>query len=253
MATGGELVEPSLGLAIASGFIAQMIDGAMGMAYGVSATTFLLTCGIPPAAASASVHTAEVFTTLVSGLSHLRFGNVRWALVRKLAIPGVLGGILGAFLLSSIPGETIKPYVAGYLLIMGVMILLRASKGVRAREVKTWLLPLGLVGGFFDALGGGGWGPIVTSTLIARGSLPRFAIGSVNLTEFFVTVAEAATFGTLIGLEHWRIILGLVIGGVMAAPFAAFLCKKLPTRALMLAVGAAIVVLQIRTLYQALG
>jgi len=246
-------VESSLGLAVAFGFIAQMIDGAMGMAYGVSATTFLLAYGIPPAAASASVHMAEVFTTLVSGLSHLRFGNVRWALVRRLAIPGVVGGILGAYLLSSIPGNTIKPYVAGYLIIMGGVILLRAFKTARTREVKTGLLPLGLVGGFFDAIGGGGWGPIVTSTLIARGSLPRLTIGSVNLTEFFVTVAEAATFGTLIGLGHWRIILGLIMGGVMAAPFAAFLCKKLPTRALMIAVGAAIIALQIRTLYQALG
>lgn len=246
-------MDVSLGIFVAVGFLAQLIDGAMGMAYGVTSTTFLLSVGVPPALASAGVHTAEVFTTLVSGLSHWRLGNVNWALVRRLVVPGVVGGALGAYVLSSVPGDVIKPFVAGYLLIMGVTILFRAFKKAKERELRTGLIPLGAVGGFCDAIGGGGWGPIVTSTLVARGNNPRFTIGSVNLTEFFVTVAEAATFFGLIGLGNWRIIVGLLIGGVIAAPLAAYVCRKLPTRVLMVLVGVAIVALQIRTLWLALS
>jgi len=245
-------MDASLGIFVAVGFVAQLIDGAMGMAYGVTSTTFLLSLGVPPALASAGVHTAEVFTTLVSGLSHWRFGNVNWTLVKRLVIPGVLGGALGAYVLSSVPASAIKPYVAGYLLIMGVVIIFRAFRRVREREVHTKLIPLAAVGGFFDAIGGGGWGPIVTSTLVARGNNPRFTIGSVNLTEFFVTLAEAGTFFALIGLGNWQIIVGLVIGGGLAAPLAAYVCRKLPTRALLLLVGMAIVALQIRNLWLAL-
>lgn len=246
-------MDVSLGIFIAVGFVAQLIDGAMGMAYGVTSTTFLLSIGIPPAMASAGVHTAEVFTTLVSGLSHWRLGNVRWSLVKRLLIPGVIGGVLGAYVLSSVPARTIKPFVAGYLIIMGLAILFRAFRKVQEREVQSKLIPLGAVGGFLDAIGGGGWGPIVTSTLVARGNNPRFTIGSVNLTEFFVTVAEAATFFTLIGLVHWQIIVGLIIGGILAAPLAAYVCRMLPTRILMIIVGIAIVALQIRTLWLALS
>jgi len=234
---------------IAVGFLAQMVDGCLGMAYGVSSTTFLLSLGLPPAAASAAVHTAEVFTTGVSGLSHLRFGNVDRQLIRRLLIPGVIGGILGAYVLTSIPGNVVKPVVAAYLLIMGVRILWKAIRrtGGKGGTVRHFA-PLGVIGGFFDAIGGGGWGPIVTSTLVANGHHPRFTIGSVNLTEFFVTLAEAATFFTLIGLGHWRVIVGLVIGGVVAAPLAAFICRKLPTRALMIVIGALITVLSVRTI-----
>ncbi len=231
------------------GFIAQIIDGALGMAYGVSSTTLLLSIGVPPAAASASVHTAEIFTSGASALSHLRFGNVKKALVKKLVIPGVLGGALGAYLLTAIPGKKIKPFVAFYLFIMGIMILYKSFKKIQEKEVKTKLFPLGLVGGFFDAIGGGGWGPIVTSNLVARGNNPRFAIGSVNLSEFFVTIAEAVTFFTIIGLVHWQIIAGLIIGGVLAAPLAAYVCKKLPSRVLMIIVGSLIMALSIRTIY----
>ena len=234
------------------GFIAQIIDGALGMAYGVTSTTFLLSMGIPPVAASASVHTAEVFTSGVSGLAHLRFGNVDKKLFKKLLIPGIIGGILGAYILTVVPGKTIKPFVAFYLLIMGLFILRKAFKKVEQKEVKTRLVPLGVSGGFFDAIGGGGWGPIVTSTLVARGHNPRFSIGSVNLAEFFVTVAEVATFLTIIGLVHWQIIVGLIIGGVLAAPLAAYVCKRLPSRALMIMVGLLIVVLSIRTIYSVL-
>lgn len=234
------------------GFIAQIIDGALGMAYGVTSTTFLLSMGIPPVAASASVHTAEVFTSGVSGLAHLKFGNVDKKLFKKLLIPGIIGGILGAYILTVVPGKTIKPFIAFYLLIMGLFILRKAFKKVEQKEVKTKLVPLGVSGGFFDAIGGGGWGPIVTSTLVARGHNPRFSIGSVNLAEFFVTVAEVATFLTIIGLVHWQIIVGLIIGGVLAAPLAAYVCKRLPSRALMIMVGLLIMVLSIRTIYSVL-
>jgi len=239
-------------LYIIVGFIAQMIDGSLGMAYGVSSTTFLLSMGIPPVTASASVHTAEIFASGVSGLAHLKFGNVDRNLLRKLLIPGVIGGVVGAFVLTSVPGKTIKPFVALYLLIMGLVILLKAFKRIEERKVKTRLFPLGIGGGFFDAIGGGGWGPIVTATLIARGHNPRFSIGSVNLAEFFVTVAEVATFLAIIGLVHREIIVGLIIGGIIAAPLAAYICKRLPSRVLMIIVGALIVLLSIRTIYFAL-
>jgi len=234
------------------GFIAQIIDGALGMAYGVTSTTFLLSMGIPPVAASASVHTAEIFASGASGLAHLRFGNVDKKLFKKLLLPGVIGGILGAYILTAVPGKMIKPFIAFYLLIMGLIILRKAFKKIEQKEVKTRLLPLGVAGGFFDAIGGGGWGPIVTSTLVARGHNPRFSIGSVNLAEFFVTVAEVATFLTIIGLVHWQIIVGLIIGGVMAAPLAAYVCKRLPSRALMIMVGLIIMALSIRAICSAL-
>ncbi|MCD6263447.1 sulfite exporter TauE/SafE family protein [Candidatus Bathyarchaeota archaeon] len=239
-------------LFIIVGFIAQIIDGALGMAYGVSSTTFLLSMGIPPAMASAGVHTAEIFISGISGLSHLKLGNVDKKLFIKLLIPGVIGGAVGAYILTAIPAKMIKPFVAFYLLIMGIMILRKALKKTEKKNVKTILFPLGLLGGFFDAIGGGGWGPIVTSTLVARGSNPRFAIGSVNLAEFFVSITEVATFLTTIGLVQWQIIFGLVIGGVLAAPLAAYICKRLPSKTLMIIVGILIIVLSIRTIHQAL-
>ena len=224
------------------------------MAYGVTSTTFLLSLGIPPAAASASVHTAEIFTSGASGLSHLRFGNVDRGLFKKLLIPGVMGGILGAYILVGVPGKMIKPFVAIYLLIMGLLILRRAlkSKKIQETKVRAKLIPLGLAGGFFDAVGGGGWGPIVTSTLVASGHNPRFAVGTVNLAEFFVTVSECATFLLTIGAAHLEIIAGLIIGGVLAAPLAAYACRKLPSRTLMIIVASLIIALSIRTIYLAL-
>ena len=230
------------------GFIAQLIDGCLGMAYGVISTTFLTGIGIPAAAASASVHTAEIFTTGVSGFSHFKFENIDKELVKKLLIPGVLGGIIGAYILTSIPGDKIKPFVAVYLLIMGIVIVIKARKNHEIKDVKTKISRLGFIGGFFDAIGGGGWGPIVTSTLVARGNCPRYTIGSVNFSEFFVTVAQSVTFFLTIGLVHWKIIVGLLLGGVIAAPFAAFSCKKLPHKPLMVLVGLLIIILNLRTL-----
>ncbi len=240
----------SILLYIVVGFFAQIIDGSLGMAYGVSSNTFLLSLGIPPAAASASVHMAEVVTTGVSGISHWRLGNIDKNLIKRLLIPGMVGGVIGAYLLTAIPGDVIKPYVSAYLLIMGIIILVKAmQKNQEHKEVTSHLSILGLVGGFFDAVGGGGWGPIVTTTLVARGKHPRFAIGSVNFSEFFVTLAESITFVLTLSFgKYWLIILGLLIGGVIAAPMAAFMAKKLPTKALMILVGVLIIVLSLRTL-----
>lgn len=234
---------------IVIGFFAQIVDGALGMAYGVTSTSILLGIGVPPAMASASVHTAEIFTSGVSGLSHLRFGNVTLKLFKKLLIPGIIGGIVGAYVLTSISGKIIKPLIAFYLLIMGLIILQKVFKKIQEKKIRSNLIPLGLVGGFFDAIGGGGWGPIVTSTLVARGNNPRFSIGSVNLAEFFVTIAESATFLILLKLTHWQIIVGLIIGGVCAAPLAAYVCKRLPSRILMMIIGILIISLSIRTMY----
>jgi len=234
------------------GFAAQVIDGALGMAYGVTSTTFLLAMGIPPAPASAAVHTAEVFTTGVSGVSHLRLGNVDNELFRRLVVPGICGGVVGAYVLTAVPGQTIKPFVAVYLLAMGVFILVKSFRRAPETTVRTKLIRLGLAGGFLDAVGGGGWGPIVTSTLVARGNSPRLTIGSINLAEFFVTVAQSAVFLALLGLTNWRISAGLMVGGVIAAPFAAYLCRRLPSRTLMGMVGVLLIVLSTRTIYLAL-
>jgi len=234
------------------GFIAQMIDGALGMAYGVSSTSFLLSIGISPVVASASVHSAEMFISGVSGLCHWRFGNVDRKLIKSLLVPGMVGGAIGAYILTAVPGKMIKPFVSFYLIIVGLVIITKAVKRMREKTVSTKLIPIGAVGGFFDAIGGGGWGPFVTSTLVARGNNPRLTIGSVNLTEFFVTVTEALTFIAIIGLVEWQITVGLIAGGILAAPLAAYVCKKLPSRALMIIVGILIMALSIRTIYQAL-
>lgn len=249
-------MEISIFVFIIFGFIAQMIDGSLGMAYGVSANSFLLTVGLSPSIASASVHAAEIVTTLVSGISHWKFGNVDRRMVLRLLFPGIIGGGLGAYILTSLDGDVIKPFIAIYLLLMGVRILYKAFKPTpeHEREPKTGLLvALGLIGGTCDAIGGGGWGPVVTSTLISTGHSPRKTIGSVNLSEFFVTLTESIVFIVALGSDltnNWKIIVGLLIGGVIAAPLGAYLTKKLPTKAIMIFVGVLIIVLQIRTLYK---
>lgn len=239
------------------GFLAQMIDGALGMAYGVSSNTFLLSLGIPPAAASASVHMAEVATTGISGFSHWKLGNVDWKLVKRLLVPGVIGGVLGAYVLTSIDGNIIKPYISAYLLIMGGVIIYKAFTLTPKKKMDEYhgsrVSWLGLAGGFCDAVGGGGWGPVVTSTLVARGKHPRMTIGSVNFSEFFVTLGQSILFVVTLSLgEYWQIILGLLVGGAIAAPIAARLTQKLPVKTLMIFVGILIVLLSIRTLYLAL-
>jgi uncharacterized protein len=239
-------------LFVAVGAAAQLIDGAIGMAYGVISTSVLLSTGVPPATASAAVHAAETFTTGVSGAAHWRLGNIDRRLIWRLAVPGMIGGAIGAYLLTSIPGEVIRPYVSAYLLLVGLIILWRA---IRSRPLTapppSRVAPLGFVGGLLDSVGGGGWGPIVTSTLLGQGTTPRYAIGSVNLAEFFVTLTISATFFLTIGLELWPIIVGLIVGGVLAAPFAALATKHLPAHVLMTLVGCVVVLLSLRGLWRA--
>lgn len=243
-------VDSSIFLFILAGFTAQMIDGALGMAYGVTATSFLLSFGIPPAASSASVHASEVFTSGVSGLMHLKFGNVNTKLFRSLLIPGVLGAILGAYILSSFEhyNYMIKPLVSIYTLSLGLIIIFKALKKDNIRQKIKRIFPLAMVGGFLDSIGGGGWGPIVSSTLIAKGRNPRYTIGSVNLAEFFITLASSLTFITIIGLTHWTIIAGLIIGGVIAAPIAAYIANKIPTKTIMLLVGIVVIITSLKRL-----
>jgi uncharacterized protein len=236
---------------MAAGFIAQLIDGALGMAYGVSATSFLLSFGISPAAASASVHASEIFTSGVSGLSHLKFGNVNKKLFKTLLIPGVLGAIAGAYVLSSFEQYNvyIKPVVAAYTLYLGIRILQKClGKIIRKKPIKKLGL-LAATGGFLDSIGGGGWGPIVSSTLIANGRNPIYTVGSVNLTEFFVSFASSITFIIFLGFSHWQVILGLVLGGVVAAPIAAYIVSKIPIKPMFLIVGILVIIVSLRNLY----
>jgi uncharacterized membrane protein YfcA len=232
------------------GLLAQLVDGALGMAYGLVSNSILLALGLPPALASATVHTAEVFTTGVSGASHAWFGNVRWKLFWQLAIPGAVGGILGATFLASVPGESIRPFVNVYLLVLGAMVLLRAFGKRLVRHQVQHSGVLGFFAGLLDAIGGGGWGPLATSTLIARGGAVRSTIGSVNAAEFVVTACVSATLIWHVGIDRWSIVLGLLTGGVIAAPFAAWLVRHLPERAVMAAVGSLIVLISLGQLLQ---
>ena len=230
------------------GFIAQIIDGALGMAYGVTASSFLMSIGVPPATASASVHLAEVFTTGVSGLSHLRLGNVKRSLFIKLVIPGMLGAVMGAYLLTSIDPAIIKPIIAVYLLIIGAIIIKKSLGIIKPESEIKNISPLGLVGGFIDSIGGGGWGAVVTSTLLGKGHHPRYTIGSVNMAEFFIALSSAGIFTIIMGISNWNVILGLIGGGVIAAPLAAVICKRVKPKLLMMIVGSFIILLSIRTL-----
>jgi uncharacterized protein len=241
-------------LFVAVGLAAQMIDGAIGMAYGVTSTSILLSLGVAPATASACVHAAETFTTGASGIAHWKMGNIDRDLVWRLAVPGMVGGAIGAFALVSLPGDAIRPYVNVYLLVLGLLIIWKAvtTRSVSA-PAPSRVAPLGLAGGLLDAIGGGGWGPIVTSTLLGQGATPRYTIGSVNLAEFFVTATISGTFFLTIGLTLWPIIAGLVLGGVLAAPFAALATKHLPDKALMVIVGCVVVILSLRGIVRALA
>ncbi|MEK6735256.1 MAG: sulfite exporter TauE/SafE family protein [Pseudomonadota bacterium] len=239
--------------AVAVGFLAQVVDGALGMAYGVTATTFLLASGASPAAASASVHIAEIFTTGVSGISHAKFGNVDKHLFTRLLVPGILGGILGAALVTQIDGAVFKPFISAYLVLLGLYILSKAFRQLHIRtEAPKHVGKLALFGGFVDAAGGGGWGPVVTTTLIGTGNDPRTTIGSVNFAEFFLTVTSAAVFAMLMETDTWPLIVGLVFGGLFAAPFAAVLCKKFHARTLLILVGVLITGISAFNLYKAL-
>jgi uncharacterized membrane protein YfcA len=232
-------------LYIALGFVAQLIDGALGMAYGLIATSALLATGTPPALASASVHAAEIVTTGLAGASHVWNRNIDWALLKRLAPAGMLGGILGAYVLVGLPDNILRAFVTIYLIVMAVFIgrriwlgekVRRKSAAQRERAMPT--VPLGAAGGFLDAVGGGGWGSIVTSSLIARGDQPRQSIGSVSLAEFFVTLSISLAFLTALDLSAYGlVVLGLIIGGALAAPLAGILSRVLPARMLMIMVA----------------
>ena len=233
------------------GFLAQLIDGALGMGYGVTCTAALLYIGIPLPAISSSIHTAEMFSSGASGFSHYKFGNINKKLFRTILIPGVLGAIIGALLLSYL-GEKyagiIKPILAVYTFILGIRILLNAFKKNKIRQKTKRVGWLAGAGGFLDSFGGGGWGPLVTSTLISKGKTPRYVIGTVSLTEFFVTFASALTFFSVIGISHWQLIAGLILGGVLAAPIAARLAGKLPLKAMFIGVGAIVIIWSLNVL-----
>ena len=237
-----ELEAPFL-LFVLIGFIAQLIDGALGMAYGVASTSALIALGMPPAAASANVHTAEIFTTAASGASHAKARNVDWRLLRALAPVGVLGAVFGAAVISFAPVDAARPAIAAYLFLMGLIVIRKALRRPAPSKDVGNVRVLGFVGGFCDALGGGGWGPVVASNLIARGGEAVKMIGTVNLAEFFMTTAASAAFLVALGPTFGVAALGLVVGGVVAAPLAAFGAKRVPRRLLTGLVGVVICVL----------
>lgn len=250
----GAAEDPAFWSAVAVGFFAQVIDGALGMAYGITATSFLLSTGVPPAAASASVHIAEVFTTGLSGVAHAKLGNIDRRLFLKLLLPGMIGAVMGAYVITQFDGDMLKPFISAYLLLMGLYILWKAiGKKLQSRKAQH-VAKLALLGGFVDSAGGGGWGPVVTSTLLGSGSDPRTTIGSVNFAEFFLTLITAASFILLAGQpDTWLLVSGLVLGGLFAAPFAALLCRVLPARALLFVVGVLITAISAWNLLQTLG
>lgn len=238
---------------IVVGFAAEMIDGTMGMAYGVSSNTFLRSVGVSSVVSSACVHIAELFTTLVSGISHIRLKNVSKDLFYRLLIPGIIGGVIGAYFLVSFENRTLDILIDVYLIIMGVVIFSKMfQKQKEPREYGAYASALGFAGGFSDAMGGGGWGPVVTSTLLASGHDTRKTIGTVNTVEFFVTMAETTTFVAMIHdfQSYAMIIIGLIIGGVIAAPIGAILCKKIPVRAMLGIIGALVIFLNAVKLFQ---
>lgn len=223
---------------IGVGFAAQMVDGALGMAFGVISNTLLLSLGVPPAAASAGVHTVETFTTAVSGISHALQRNVDWRLFLRLMVPGVIGGALGAYMLSNIDAGVAKPFILAYLAAIGLVLIYRGFRYPPQEKPPRVVEPLGLVGGFLDAAGGGGWGPVVTSNLLVQGAAPRTTVGTVNTAEFFLTTTISITFITQLGLAAFTLAtLGLLIGGVLAAPLGAVLARRVPAKGLLLMVG----------------
>lgn len=233
----------------AIGVFAQLVDGTLGMGYGATSTSFLLAYGVPPVVSSTAVHVSEMFTTGASALSHHRFGNINKKLVKHLLIPGVLGSITGAYLLSDvINGDIIKPFIAVYMIILAVIIIRKALKKSIVKKKTKKLGVLAVFGGFMDSVGGGGWGPIVTSTLLGRGRNPRYTIGSVNAAEFAISFASGITFMLFGGIHGWQVIIGLILGGVIAAPLGAYLVNKIKRKPMMVAVGILIILLSLKTL-----
>lgn len=237
------------------GFLAEIVAGSMGMGYGVICTTTLLFLNIPPHVVSASIHSAESFTTAAGSISHVRLKNVSKSLVKKLAIPAVIGAVIGAVCLTYL-GEyyarLTKTIIAFYTLYLGFQILSNAFKEKQSKKLKrkTNLTRLGLIGGFIDSFAGGGWGPLVTGTLIKNAFTPRFAVGSSTVAKFILTLTAAITFFITLGVQHWNIILGLLIGGIITAPFSAMLTAKLPVKKMFIIIGTLVIVMSSITIYK---
>ena len=245
-------LEPQFLFSILIGFAAQTVGSSLGMAYSVTCSSLLLAMGFSPAMVSASVHSSEVVNRLVSGLSHFRFGNVDPKIFKRLALFGMLGAFIGSFVLTSLPATLMRPIIAGMLLVMGLRILLAGFRQPAKHYRATRLGPLGFLGGFVDVIGGGGWGPVVTSTLIMRGNLAHIVVGSINFAKFFVAIVESVTLIVLLKAPQWDIIAGLIIGGILAAPLAAWSCRKISPRLLTILVGLLVCTLSVRTLIKSL-
>jgi uncharacterized membrane protein YfcA len=252
-------LDKNFALYVLGGFVAQMIDGALGMAYGVSVTSFLLSLGIPaitPAIASASMHASEIFTTGSSSLVYMRYKNVNKKMFKKLVVPGILGAVLGAVSVALLSKDSflfIKPLVAFYSIILGGLIIIRALNiNLRKTNKIRKIFPVALFGGFLDSVGGGGWGPIVTTSLVAGGRNLRYSIGSSHLAKFFVAGSSTITFFLLIGLSHWQIIFGLVIGGMIAAPISIYFSSKIPTKKGLIMVGIMVILISLRTIIKSI-
>ncbi len=238
---------------IAAGFLAQIVDGSLSMTYGLTASSLLLTSGLPAATVSATVHAAECFTTGASAISHHAFGNIDRKLFRRLVIPAVIGAIIGAYTLSTLPVGTLRPLIALYLISMGGIIIYKVWHDFPSRSVTSHIAPLGFFGALIDAIGGGGWGPVVASNLAARGHDIRSTVGTVIAVEFFVTMAASITFLITMGLHHIDVIAGLAIGGILAAPFGALIVKKVPVKPFMIFVGIFIIFLGTYNFLKAMG
>ena len=238
---------------LGAGFLFALIDGAIGMSYGVTTTSFSLTMGIPPAAASMGVHLSEIMSNGIAGWMHYRMGNINWKLFKMLLIPGIIGAVSGAYILSSLEhySQYTKPFVSLYTLILGMVILSKAFNLKRKRTTeKIKRIPLlGLGGGFIDAVGGGGWGSIVLSTLIAGGRNPRFSLGTVKLSRFFIALMSSLTFITMLNGNHWEAVAGLVIGSALASPIAAKISNQISTKAIMVSVGVIVILISIKSIF----
>jgi len=251
-------LDENIGWYLLIGFVAQMIDGALGMAYGVSVTTFLLSLGIPfitPAIASASMHASEIFTTGSSSLVYMRHKNINKKMFRALLFPGIIGAIAGVVTVSFVSKEyfsLIRPLVAIYTLILGVLIIVKTLRVPKKRKKIKQLSPVAFTGGFLDSVGGGGWGPIVTTSLLAGGRHLRYAVGSSHLAKFFVALTSTITFFFFIGLDHWQIIFGLVIGGMIASPMSIYFSTKIPIKKGLLLVGIVIITISLKTIIQSI-
>jgi uncharacterized membrane protein YfcA len=234
------------------GFLAEIVAGSMGMGYGVICTTIFLVMNIPPPVISASIHSAESFTTAAGSISHYKFGNVNKKLTKRLAIPAIIGAVVGALLLTYVGeryAKMVKPLIATYTLYLGIRILQNAFRKKNSnggiKKKKTNITALGLVGGFIDSFGGGGWGPLVTGTFIKNGRTPRYVIGSSTTAKFILTVASAITFIFTVGIQHWNIVAGLLLGGITTAPFSAMLTTKLPMKKMFVVVGMVVIIMSL--------